>query len=134
MWQKWGLIPTRYHYGEDRIEYANSELNPEIIESAYYLHQITGKGEYLDMVRTYWKDMYACCRNATAFHAVEDATDKRAKDYLATYFYAETMKYFYLAFAGKQALDFNQHIFNTEAHPFKKASFDAVKAKEYLGF
>ena len=134
LWLKWGLIPTRYHYGEDRIEYANSELNPEIVESAYYLHEITGNPEYLDMVKVYWRDMVACCRNQTAFNSVEDVRTKAPKDYLATYFYAETMKYFYLAFAGKNTLDFQQHVFNTEAHPFKKASFDQALAKQYLGF
>ena len=134
LWQKWGLLPTRYHYGEDRIEYANSELNPEIIESAYYLHQLTGKDEYLQMVKVYWQDMYNCCRNATAFHSVENVVDKESKDYLATYFYAETLKYFYLAFIGEEGFKFDEHIFNTEAHPFRKASFDQSRAKQYLGY
>lgn len=134
LWQKYGLLPTRYHYGEDRIEYANSELNPEIVESAYYLHQLTGKAEYLDMIKTYWADMKACCRNDTAFNSVEDVRTMEPKDYLATYFYAETLKYFYVAFAGSEAFNFDDYIFNTEAHPFLRKSFDADKAKTYLGY
>ena len=43
LWDKYGLLPTRYLYAKDSVEYANSELNPEIIESAYYLHRLTGK-------------------------------------------------------------------------------------------
>lgn len=134
LWKKNGLLPSRYHYGEDRIEQAESYLNPEIVESAYYLNQITGKEEYLDMIKTYWKDMNACCRNDVAFHSVDDVRTKKEKDYLATYFFAETLKYFYIAFAGEDEFDFDEHVFNTEAHTFRKSTFDPKKAPEYLGF
>lgn len=133
IWDKYGLLPTRYLYEADSIEYANSELNPEIIESAYYLHQITGKDLYLQMIYKYWADINSCCRNDVAYHAVEDVRDMKAKDYLATYFYAETLKYFYVAVAEKETFDFQKHVFNTEAHPFKIAHFDKDRAKEYLG-
>ena len=133
VWKKYGLLPTRYLYEADDIEYANSELNPEIIESAYYLNQITGDEKYLNMVYTYWADMNECCKNEVAFHAVEDVRTKEAKDYLATYFYAETLKYFYLAAVDKDEFDFSNHVFNTEAHPFKRSNFDPEKARIYLG-
>lgn len=134
LWNKYGLLPTRYHYGENRIEFSNSELNPEIIESAYYLHQITGKQEYLEMIKGYWQDIRNCCRNELAYHAVKDVVNKEKRDYLATYFYAETLKYFYIAFAGPDVFDFNKHVFNTEAHTFRKDSFDPKKAKKALGY
>jgi len=133
LWDKYGLLPTRYLYEVDSIEYANSELNPEIIESAYYLHQITGKEKYLKMVQKYWADIKKCCRNEVAFHAVEDVRSMKAKDYLATYFYAETLKYFYLTAVDKKDFNFNDYIFNTEAHPFKRSNFDKEKATIYLG-
>ena len=133
LWKKYGLLPTRYLYEANEIEYANSELNPEIVESAYYLHQITGKDKYLKMVQQYWQDMKSCCRNETAFNSVEDVRTMEPKDYLATYFYAETLKYFYLAAVDKSKFNFNDYIFNTEAHPFKKAHFDKSKINQYLG-
>jgi len=133
LWDKYGLLPTRYFYDKDEIEYANSELNPEIVESAYYLHQITGKQEYLDMIEKYWNNMRDCCRNEVAFNSVEDVRSMEAKDYLATYFYAETMKYFYVAAAGKEVFNFDEYVFNTEAHPFKKSHFNTSKLTEYLG-
>ena len=133
LWNKYGLLPTRYLYEADSIEYANSELNPEIVESAYYLHQITGKEKYLHMIYQYWSDMKECCRNEVAFNAVEDVRTMKPKDYLATYFYAETLKYFYLAVVDKSTFDFNDYVFNTEAHPFKRSHFDAKKIKQYLG-
>lgn len=133
LWNAYGLLPTRYLYEDDSIEYANSELNPEIIESAYYLHEITGKPKYLNMIYNYWNDIKQCCRNDVAFHAVEDVRTMKAKDYLATYFYAETLKYFYVAVADKKVFNFDEYVFNTEAHPFRKSNFDAAKMKEYLG-
>ncbi|MEM7102726.1 MAG: glycoside hydrolase family 47 protein [Bacteroidota bacterium] len=133
LWDKYGLLPTRYHYEADTIEYANSELNPEIIESAYYLHRVTGNDKYLQMIHKYWDDMKSCCRNNVAFNAVDDVRTMKAKDYLATYFYAETLKYFYLAAADESEFNFDDYVFNTEAHPFKRSHFDKEKAKVYLG-
>lgn len=133
IWDKYGLLPTRYMYEIDSIEYANSELNPEIIESAYYLYQITGKEQYREQVYKYWNDMKLCCRNDVAFNAVEDVRTMEAKDYLATYFFAETLKYFYLSVAPKEEFDFNDYIFSTEAHHFLRSNFDVNSAKEYLG-
>lgn len=133
VWDKFGLLPTRYLWEADSVEYANSELNPEIIESAYYLHQITGKEKYINMIYKYWQDLNMCCRNDVAFHAVKNVETMEERDYLATYFYAETLKYFFVAVADKEVFDFNDYIFNTEAHPFKKSHFDPVKTKIYLG-
>ena len=133
IWDKYGLLPTRYFYDSDSVEYANSELNPEIIESAYYLHQLTGKDQYREMIQKYWADMKKCCRNEVAFNAVTDVRTMEAKDYLATYFFAETMKYFYVAAVDEAIFDFDDYIFNTEAHPFAKRHFDPEKVKVYLG-
>ena len=133
LWDKYGLLPTRYLYDTDSIEYANSELNPEIVESAYYLYEITGKQKYLDMIYKYWHDLKFCCRNDVAFNSIEDVRTMKAKDHLATYFFAETLKYFYLAGLDKSEFDFNDYIFNTEAHPFKKSHFDKEKINLYLG-
>ena len=57
----------------------------------------------------------------------------KQKDYLATFFFAETLKYFYLAVVDQSQFNFNDYVFNTEAHPFKRAHFDLAKVKAYLG-
>ncbi len=133
LWDQYGLLPTRYLYDKDSVEYANSELNPEIIESAYYLHQMTGEEDYLTMIKKYWKDINVCCRDSVAFHAIHDVRDMRPKDYLATYFFAETLKYFYLAGLEKSDFDIEDYIFSTEAHPFRKDAFEPSLIPEYLG-
>lgn len=133
LWDKNGLLPTRYKYDEDKIEYANSEINPEIIESAYYLHEITGKEEYLNMIKKYWKDINKYCKNDVAYNSIIDVRTKEPKDYLATYVFAETFKYFYIAFSQGE-FDFDAHVFNTEAHTFKKSDFNSKEAKIRLGY
>ena len=133
LWDKNGLLPSRYKYDDDTYEYPNSEINPEIIESAYYLYEITGKKEYLDMIKKYWADVKKHCKGETAFHSIEDVRTMEEKDYLATFFFAETMKYFYIAFSQGE-FDFAEHVFNTEAHTFKKSDFNPEVAKERLGF
>lgn len=133
LWNKYGLLPSRYKYDEDKIEYANSEINPEIMESAYYLNQITGKEEYLNMIKQYWADVKKNCKNDIAFNSIQDVRTMEKKDYLATYFFAETMKYFYIAFSQGE-FDFNEHVFNTEAHTFKKSDFNSDEAKIRLGY
>jgi len=133
IWNKYGLLPTRYFYDRDEVEYPNYDLNPEIIESAYYLHEITGKEKYLKMLYKYWSDINKYCRDDIAFHTIEDVRTMKKKDYMPTFFLAETLKYFFLAVVDKKIFDFNDYVFSTEAHPFKKSHFDKEKAKIYLG-
>jgi hypothetical protein len=103
------------------------------MESAYYLHQITGKEVYIDMLKTYWADVLKYCRNDVAFHSIADVSTMEPKDYLATYFFAETLKYFYLGFSQDE-FRFEDHVFNTEAHPFRKSDFDPEAARKRLGY
>ena len=56
------------------------------------------------------------------------------KDYMPTFFIAETLKYFYLTFSNQKDFPFDALMFNTEAHPFFKKHFDKAKSKTYLGY
>jgi hypothetical protein len=38
---------------------------------------------------------------------------------MESFVFAETFKYFYLTFAEPAAIDFDQVVFNTEAHPLR---------------
>ena len=85
------------------------------------------------MALTYWKDINTYCKTDLAYTAVADVTTMEQKDYMATYFIAETLKYFYLIFStGNNDFDFDDHIFNTEAHPFKRSRIDPVKVRIHL--
>jgi hypothetical protein len=135
VWNRYGLEPTVYDYKKDTTTYPVYNLNPEIIESAYYLYHFTGDSLYMNMARQYWTDIKKYCKTEIAFTSVENVMTKEKGDYMATYFLAETLKYFYLLFSYEEGtFDFNDHIFNTEAHPFKRSLVEHSEASVRLGF
>lgn len=133
LWNRYGLEPMAYDYSVDQITYPVYDLNPEIIESAFYLYHFTGKVEYRNMAATYWNDIKKYCRNDVAFTAIENVETKEKRDYMATYFLAETLKYFYLVFSDKPEVNPTDYVFSTEAHNFSKDAFEKEKIKKYLG-
>jgi hypothetical protein len=135
VWNKYGLEPTVYDYKKGTPNYPVYDLNPEIIESAYYLYHYTGDEKYYKMAEQYWSDIMKYCRTDIAFTAVENVETMEQKDYMATYFIAETLKYFYLIFSyNDDTFDFDDHVFNTEAHPFRRSGIDKDKVAVRLGF
>ncbi|KAI4595701.1 hypothetical protein KJ359_006692 [Pestalotiopsis sp. 9143b] len=97
-------------------------LRPEAIESVFVLWRITGRQEFQDAA---W-DMFLAVRNATrteyASGSVPDVTrpvDTSAnEDYMESFWLAETLKYFYLAFSPPDLISLDDYVLNTEAHPF----------------
>ena len=74
------------------------------------------------------------CRTDVAFSSVENVETMEKRNYMPTFFFAETLKYFYLAFSeGDGQFNLDEYIFNTEAHPFKKENFDSEECRTRLG-
>lgn len=135
LWNQYGLEPMIYDFDQAVPTYPAYDLNPEIIESAYYLYHRTGEAKYLAMVKQYWADLLKYCKHDVAFSSVEDVRTMEKKDYMPTFFFAETLKYFYLTFIHEtKAFNMDDYIFNTEAHPFLKADFKPEKVQVNLGF
>lgn len=134
LWNKYGLEPSAYDYKKGVPVYPVYDLNPEIIESAYYLFNATGDTVYFDMNKKFWEDILKYCRTDIAFTSVENVETKAQRNYMPTFFFAETLKYFYLTFSHHQnKFNFDDYVFNTEAHQFRKDHFDKELAKERLG-
>lgn len=134
LWNRYGLEPMIYDVNAAEPTYPVYDLNPEIIESAYYLYHYTKDEKYLNMVKQYWHDIMKYCRTDVAFSSVEDVRTMKKKDYMPTFFFAETLKYLYLTFDYETGrFKFDEHIFNTEAHPFRIASFDKKEFSSRLG-
>ena len=134
LWDKYGLEPTTFDYKKEDSGYPVYDLNPEIMESAYYLLHFTKDKKYHKMNEKFWSDIKKYCRTDTGFTAVENVKNMAKKDYMPTFFFAETLKYLYLTFSyGQIDFNFDDYIFNTEAHHFKRSSFDKQKAKQRLG-
>ena len=135
LWNKYGLEPTAYDYKEDKATYPSYNLNPEIIESAYYLFNITGDSLYYQMNKNFWEDIKKYCRTDIAFTSVENVETMEKRDYMPTFFFAETLKYLYLTFSNNtNGYNFSDYLFNTEAHTFKRDNIDKKKARQYLGY
>ena len=121
LWNKNGLEPMEYDYRNDEILNASYDLNPEIMESAYYLYYFTKDQKYRDMERQYFDDLMKYCRTEVAFTCIEDVRTKTKKDRMETFFLAETLKYLYLTFAMPRVINPDSCVFSTEAHPFRKS-------------
>jgi mannosidase alpha-like ER degradation enhancer 1/mannosidase alpha-like ER degradation enhancer 2 len=133
LWNQYGLEPMVYDYRENKLGYPAYDLNPEIIESAYYLRHFTKDKIYLEKAKQYWSDIKEYCATDVAFASVEDVRTMEKKDYMPTFFFAETLKYLYLIFSDPAEFNFDDHMFNTEAHQFKISSFDKDEFKVRLG-
>lgn len=134
LWNQYGLEPTAYDYKSNKVNYPVYDLNPEIIESAYYLFHLTGDSTYYQMNMQYWMDLKKYCRTQVAFTSVKNVETMEQRDYMPTFFFAETLKYLFLTFShGQTAFHFDEYIFNTEAHPFKRSHFQKKEMFKRLG-
>ncbi|MCK9401290.1 MAG: glycoside hydrolase family 47 protein [Bacteroidales bacterium] len=120
VWKQYGLEPMVYDYRKKEILNASYDLNPEIIESAYYLYYFTGDTIYKEMASQYFSDLMMYCRTEVAFTCIKDVTTKEQKDHMETFFLAETMKYLYLVFTAPEDINPDDCVFSTEAHLFRK--------------
>jgi mannosidase alpha-like ER degradation enhancer 2 len=122
MWTAFGIEPEEIDYRSMKALDTHYELRPEAIESAYYLRILTGDPRYQAMGRAYFASLKARCRTKEAYAALKDVTTGEQRDDMESFFFAETLKYLYLLFAPADTLDFPKGVvFNTEAHPFRKA-------------
>ena len=119
MWMLNGIEPEEFNYVTNEVKYPNYVLRPEIIESAYYLYKITNNEKYLEMGKTFFNSIVKYCRIEEGYAALKNVITKEKDDQMESFFFAETLKYFYLLFAPDEILDLNKIVFNTEAHPFK---------------
>jgi hypothetical protein len=120
LWLEYGLEPMVYDYGKQEILHPAYNLNPEIIESAYYLYYYTGEIKYKEMAAQYFADIMSYCKTDVAYTNIKDVTTKEQADHMETFFLAETMKYLYLVFANPDGINPDECVFSTEAHPFRK--------------
>lgn len=120
MWKKAGIEPEEYNYQKSEIQSPGYPLRPEIVESTYYLYHYTKDPYYLRMGEQLWRDFVKYCRTDEGYAALKSVVTKEKSDSMQSFLFAETFKYFYLLFAPATTLNFNQVVFNTEAHFIKR--------------
>jgi glycosyl hydrolase family 47 len=120
MWTSFGVEPETFDYTTGKITSPGYQLRPEIIESAYYLKFFTKDPRYEEMGATFILGLVRNCKTDAGYAALSDVESRSKKDSMESFFLAETLKYLYLLFAPREALDLNKVVFNTEAHPLKR--------------
>jgi len=120
MWKFVGIEPEEFDYRAQKIMAPGYPLRPEIVESTYYLYRYTKDEKYRYMGERLWRDFVRHCRTDDGYAALKNVETKEKSDSMQSFLFAETFKYFYLLFAPPSTLDFDQVIFNTEAHPIRK--------------
>jgi ER degradation enhancer, mannosidase alpha-like 2 len=119
MWNVHSIEPESMNYTTMKADDKHYVLRPEIIESAYYLSQYTKAPSYKVMGTVFFKDLVHRCRTEIAFAALKDVTTGEKMDQMESFVFAETMKYLYLLLSPESPLDFDNIVFNTEAHPIR---------------
>jgi mannosidase alpha-like ER degradation enhancer 2 len=120
MWNACGIEPELFDYKKMDVVSPRFFLNPEIMESAYYLYQYTNDPHYLEMGKIFLDSLKRYCRVDDGYVELKSVVTKEPSDRMESYFFAETLKYLYLLFAPPETLDFKRTIFNTEAHPIRR--------------
>jgi mannosidase alpha-like ER degradation enhancer 2 len=137
MWMKHGIEPEEINYQTMEVISPGYPLRPEIVESTYYLYHYAAVGapglptlrkgkprlteEYLQRGEMMFRDFVKYCRTDEGYAALKSVVTKEQADSMQSFLFAETFKYFYLLFAPPKTLDFDKVIFNTEAHPVRRA-------------
>ncbi|HEY0049591.1 MAG TPA: glycoside hydrolase family 47 protein [Pyrinomonadaceae bacterium] len=120
MWILHGIEPEEFNYKTMKVEGATYYLRPEIVESAYYLHQFTGDAKYLQMGERFFNDFRKYCRTEAGYATLKNVETKEKMDVMESFVFAETFKYYYLLFTSPKEFRLKNVVFNTEAHPIKK--------------
>jgi mannosidase alpha-like ER degradation enhancer 2 len=121
MWVRYGVEPEQYNYVTGKAEKPRYYLNPEIMESAYYLFQSTHDPVYQNMGKVFLDSLVTYCRTEAGFAELDNVVTKAKRDRMEPYFMAETLKYLYLLYTTSELVPFGGVIFNTEGHPIRKA-------------
>ena len=108
MWTLYGIEPDTLDYIRLATPDAGYPLRPEIIESTYYLHHLTGDPIYLHMGQDYFDSLVRWCRTPEAYAALTDVRTKQQKDEMESFFFAETLKYLYLLYAPRDTVDWTE--------------------------
>lgn len=105
-------------------------LRPETVETYFYLWKVTHDAKYRDWGH---EVLMACNKHLKLDDGYVGSADVNRvptphNDNMETFWFAETLKYLYLLFSEDEAIDLNEWVFNTEAHPVKVIRNWAAKA------
>ncbi|ERT02678.1 hypothetical protein HMPREF1624_00979 [Sporothrix schenckii ATCC 58251] len=100
-------------------------LRPEAIESVWYMYRITGDSSWQEKGWRMFQAVIHATRTEYGHSAIADVLrdpkDEPVQvDNMESFWFAETLKYFYLLFTTPDVISLDDYVLNTEAHPFKR--------------
>ena len=125
MWQLHGIEPESLDYSTLQVTSPGYALRPEIIESAFYLDRLERSPRWRAIGAVMFGEFVRYCRTDAGYAALASVISKQQKDSMESFVLAETFKYYWLLFAPRDALDLDQVVFNTEAHPLRRVPVKA---------
>lgn len=110
------------------------QLRPELIELVFVLYRVTGDEYWRKQGWWLYEKTIAACTFGDTVAGVRDVTEYRfevpadadtkgtanAINKVELFWFAETLKYFYLLFAEETLVLLDEYVLNTEAHPLRK--------------
>ena len=116
-----GLPPGFSHIQDGRYI-----LRPEAIESVFIMYRITGDKTLQEKAWNMFQSIEKHTRTDIAHAALEDVSKPKPVqlDHMESFWTGETLKYFYLIFSEPNVISLDEYVFNTEAHPFRRASIE----------
>ncbi|KAA8907997.1 glycosyl hydrolase family 47-domain-containing protein [Sphaerosporella brunnea] len=106
-------------------------LRPEAIESVWYMYRITADTKWADKGWGMWEKVIRAVsvEGKGPASAIADVTlDTESPDWdwlnsLESFWFGETLKYYYLLFSTPDTVSLDEYVLNTEAHPFRRADW-----------
>ncbi|ODV96048.1 hypothetical protein PACTADRAFT_49467 [Pachysolen tannophilus NRRL Y-2460] len=115
-------------------------MRPQLVESLFIMFRITGADEYRDIgwklfqklnqytavnikIYSFPETVNAPIKDVTKFNHGNGYDKSNYENYLESFWFAETLKYFYLLFEDSKILSLDDWVFNTEGHPLKKQKY-----------
>ncbi|TQV98974.1 hypothetical protein V2A60_007335 [Cordyceps javanica] len=116
------IASTRMPAGFARVTYKSYILRPEAIESVWYMYRITGDPTWMDKGWDMFEATMAATDTDLANTAVSDVMFEKPPmdDAMESFWIAETLKYYYMLYAGPDVISLDEWVLNTEAHPFRR--------------
>ena len=117
---------SNYHGEDDRFI-----LRPETAESIYYLSHFTGDESWRDRSFAIAENLNKYARRKYGFTSLAglNAGTGKSDNKQESFFFAELLKYLYLAQTTKQEFDPTRFVLTTEAHPLRRFC-DAPPARQ----
>ena len=118
-----GIAPETIGFrgGTAHVGQRSNIQRPEAIESIFYMYRKTGDEMYREWAWEMFCAMRTQYRTESGWTGLKDVrvNPPERDDVTQSFFFAETLKYFYLIFADADIVHLDEWVFNTEAHPLR---------------